>query len=160
MRFLVMLLLAASVVFADVGPAPDPPKVVVHMVKDGQPETSIESITYKCVIPYGGGAMMNEPRPVEFHCDGGTCTNDGSDWFYKFDPCFSFPRGEFTYSYNGKQMVSERFEFSDSFDKYELTIDAPSGHIDSKLGSSLPGCCGSGFMIGAILAGMAFVRKR
>ncbi|HSB46824.1 MAG TPA: hypothetical protein VLD37_02335 [Candidatus Bilamarchaeum sp.] len=159
MRLLLLaaILLAAPVVFADVGPSPEPPQVVVHMVKDGNPDSSVESITYNCMGETGDDGAVSQ-RQMDLGCSAGTCTN--SAWFYKFNPCFSFPGGTFSYEYGGERVESDSVGFNDSFNKYEITIDAPSGRVQSKLGSSLPGCCGSGFIIGAVLAGAAFARKR
>ncbi|MEW6723289.1 MAG: hypothetical protein AB1324_08550 [Candidatus Micrarchaeota archaeon] len=152
------LMLAAPLVFADVGPSPEPPKVVVNLVKDGAPAAGVESITYHCmgsVETPDAGAV--EPQPIELACTSGKCTNE-KGWYYKFNPCFSFPEGYFSYTLDGKEVTTESFSFDESYSSYEITIDAPSGNVTSKLGSSVPGC-GSAFVLAAALLGALFARR-
>ncbi|MFN7991491.1 MAG: hypothetical protein U0R44_05015 [Candidatus Micrarchaeia archaeon] len=147
--FLTMLL-AASAVFADVGPAPAAPAVVVHLENGGKPETSISEITYHCLGSDSDDEGAVTKRLALLSCSGGDCTNSG-EWFYKFNPCFKFPGGHFTYKYGSQLIRSVDFNFSGEFKNYELTVDAPSGQIPAKSGSSLPaGCPGAASIILAI----------
>jgi hypothetical protein len=154
MRFaLVALLLCVPFAFADAGPSPAPPKVIVHLVKNGQPEASVTEITYHCM----GTADTNtsnavEPYPVKFACSGGKCTNE--EWYYKFNPCFSFPEGYFSYVLDGKAVRTGTFNTTDKYDNYEMTIDAPTGQVTSSVGTS--GSCLPALLLPAILLGSVF----
>jgi hypothetical protein len=154
---LILALLVLPLAHADVGPSPAPPTVVVHLVKEGQPASSVAQITYHCM----GTDERNEtgavsPYPVNLSCSGGTCTND-QQWYYKFNPCFSFPRGYFTYEYDGKQIRSEDWDLNKSYEKYDITIDAPTGQISGNSGSS---CNLAGFVLATVAASaLAYSRK-
>ena len=157
MAFLV-LMLAAPLVFADVGPAPPPPKIVVNLVKDGAPASGVSSITYHCMgseeTPDAGAV---DPQPIDLACTGGKCTNDGG-WYYKFNPCFSFPEGHFSYVLEGQEVTTESVSFGESYTSYDITIDAASGDVTSQAGSSVPGC-GSAFVLAAALFRALFARR-
>ncbi len=153
------LALIAPSAFADVGPSPAPPTVMVHMVDNGQPDTSVSEITYHCMGDLTEDTGAVSQRAMKLACSGGNCTNSGG-WFYKFNPCFNFPGGFFTYEYSGGSGRSEDFNFSGNYTKYELTVDSKSGAISSKIGTSLPsGCCGSAFILAGIGVGALFMRR-
>ncbi len=158
--FIALCVLAAHVAFADVGPSPPAPTVMVHMVKDGQPDPSVDVITYHCMGDPSEDTGAVTQRAMDLSCSGGNCTNEGG-WFYKFNPCFNFPGGYFTYEYQGGRTRSGDFNFSGNYSKYELSVDSPTGHISSSFGSSLPsGCCGSALILGGIGAGAFFARRK
>jgi hypothetical protein len=154
------VMLASALSFADVGPSPSAPTVVVHMVSGGSPDASVDEITYHCMGDPTDDTGAVTQRAMAISCSEGNCTNEGGDWFYKFNPCFNFPGGYFTYDYGGQRVQTGGFNFSGNFTRYELTVDAPSGDISSSFGSSLPaGCCGSAFVLAAIGAGALFARR-
>lgn len=151
--------LCAPLVHADTGPSPPQPNVTVHMVAGGKPALTVSEITYDCMGETTDDHGAVTQRVMTLACAGGTCTNAGG-WFYKFNPCFGFPGGRFTYDYNGSSAVSEELNTTGNFTKYDITIDAPSGHVISSFGTSIPaGCCGSAFVLAAIAAGAVFVRR-
>ncbi|VVC04480.1 Uncharacterised protein [Candidatus Bilamarchaeum dharawalense] len=134
-----------SLVHADMGPGPSPPTVKIHMVRgDGTPETSITEITYHCMNTddTSGGAV--DPHVVVFGCTEGTCTNDGG-WYYKFNPCFSFPYGYFSYELDGVTKQTENFETNSSYNNFEMTFNAETGENQGTYSST--GCCATGFLL-------------
>ncbi|MFH1785470.1 MAG: hypothetical protein ABH842_03495 [Candidatus Micrarchaeota archaeon] len=145
-----------SLVHADIGPAPSPPAVKVYLVKtDGTPETSIMWITYHCMGVENADSSTMAIYPVNFSCVDGLCTND-DEWYYKFNPCFDFPQGYFSYELNGAQKRTENFETDSSYDNYELTFNVETG---KKTGSySTSGWCTTAFILLGIV-GMVLVRK-
>ncbi len=146
---LILLVTLISVSFADVGPSPPAPDVLIHMEKDGTAETSIVTLTYYCMGSTNASAQgAVSQRVSEFACTNGTCTPNG--WFYKFNPCYDFPSGYFSYDYNGINVSSASFSNSEKHGKYEMTIDAPSGKI-TKSDSSDPLVWTCGSSIFAIL---------
>ncbi len=154
------LAFAAPLAYADVGPTQPPPNVLVHMVKDGSPDASVSEITYHCMGDPSEDTGAVSQRAMSLSCSEGNCTNEGA-WFYKFNPCFDFPGGYFTYDYGGETIKSGSFNFTSNYTKYELTIDSPSGDIKSSFGSSLPaGCCGSAFILAGIGAGALLVGRK
>ena len=160
LRFaLVVLMFCVPFAFADVGPSPEHPQVVVHLVNDGAPESSVSEITYHCMNTTDTETSSAvEPYPVKLSCSGGNCTNSGS-WYYKFNPCFNFPEGYFSYEFGGRTVRTEGFNFSGDFKNYDITVDAPTGQISSKTGSS---CSMAGVLLSAILLGsaaLAYSRK-
>ncbi|MDD5339693.1 MAG: hypothetical protein PHV13_00405 [Candidatus ainarchaeum sp.] len=141
LALVVMLFLAAlPVAFADVGPSPQPPSVVIHLVKNNMPVTTVSEITYNCL----GSTDENvsnavAPVPIKLACTAGTCTNENG-WYYKFSPCFGFPGGYISYDLGHGKIRTGDFTYNESYQKYEMTIDAESGNITSRSGSSIPSC--------------------
>lgn len=149
LAFLIAILIL-PLAHADVGPSPAPPKVVVRIVEDGQPATSVTHVTYHC----RGTDERNEsgavsPHPINLTCSDGVCTNDGG-WYYKFNPCFGFPEGYFTYEHGGKEIRTETLDRNKSYENYDVTVDAPTGQITANRGSS---CSLTGFILPAIVLG-------
>lgn len=151
LRFVVVVLMfCVPFAFADVGPSPSPPQVTVHLVNAGAPETSISEITYHCMNTTDTDASSAvDPYPIRLSCSGGNCTNAGS-WYYKFNPCFDFPDGYFSYDFGGKSVRSEQLNMSGGLKNYDITVDAPTGQISSRVGIS---CGMPGAMLSAILLG-------
>lgn len=141
--------------FADVGPSPPAPEVVVHLVRGGAPVEDVTEMTYHCMgVEEGGDDGAVSPQTAKLACSGGTCTNSGG-WYYKFNPCFGFPSGHFSYDLGGKTVVTGTFNNTEAYSKYEMTVDADTGRITSTLGSTVPGCLGA-----ALLAGIALFAYR
>ncbi|MFH0884634.1 MAG: hypothetical protein V1861_02910 [Candidatus Micrarchaeota archaeon] len=155
LAFLIAIL-ALPLSFADVGPAPSPPTVVLHLMENGAPAVSVTQVTYHCMGVDTAEAGSVNPYPVDFPCDAGVCTNSGG-WYYKFNPCFSFPQGYFTYEYNGKQVRTEDWDMNQSYDKYDITIDAPTGQISGNVGSS---CNLAGFILAAVACSALALSRR
>lgn len=152
---LLLAILVLPLVHADVGPAPSPPKVTVHLVTNNQPETRVSAITYHCMgTDVTDPASPVEPHVVEFACSGGTCTND--EWYYKFSPCFGFPEGFFSYDYLGSEVRTETVGSNKSYEKYDITLDAPTGQVSGNTESS---CNLAGFILPAIM-GAALLSSR
>ncbi len=152
---LLAILSFASISFADVGPSPPSPEVIIHLTTNNAPETSITRLTYNCMggtDPSDNGAVS--ARVSEFDCVGGTCTKAG--WYYKLNPCYQFPSGQFTYMYGGIEIRTETFNNTEKHGKYEITIDAPSGRITKKDVSDPIEytCCTSVAMIPLLLLGI------
>ncbi len=149
-------ILAVPLSFADVGPAPAPPKVVLHLMDGGAPAASVSQVTYHCMNVESAEPGSVNPYPVDLPCNAGVCTNDGS-WYYKFNPCFGFPEGYLTYEYGGKQVRSEAVGSNKSYDKYDITIDAPTGQVSGNVQSS---CNLTGFILAAVAASaLAYSRR-
>ncbi len=158
--FVIALLALAALAFADVGPSPAPPSVMVHMESDGAPDASVSQITYHCMGDSSTDTGAVTQRAMALSCNGGNCTNSGG-WFYKFNPCFGVPGGYFTYDYQGSPVQSGDFSVSGNFSSYEMTVDSPSGEITNSSASNLPsGCCGSAFILAAIGAGALFAKRK
>ncbi len=153
---LLLALLVLPLAHADVGPSPAPPKVTVHLTEGGQFATSITQLTYHCL----GTDERNEsgavtPYPVNFSCSGGTCTND-QQWYYKFNPCFGFPDGYFTYQYGGSEVrtedLSALFGGSERKNTYYVEIEASTGQLKSGSVSDDGSCPLTMILLPAILA--------
>ena len=125
----------ASFCFADIGPSPTPPGVTVYLVKDGAPFTNITTITYHCMGQNSTDEGSVTKVLTNLDCNNGTCIIKG--WFYKFNPCFHFPSGFFSYDYEGKTMNSDSFNNTENAAKYEFTLDVSTGHL-TKLNKSTP----------------------
>ncbi len=157
---MILALLILPLCHADVGPSPTPPKIMVHLVSNGVPATGVSEITYHC-----NGTDVSEPAsPVEPHtialsCSAGTCTNDAG-WYYKFNPCFGFPAGHFTYVFDGKTVRSEEVSFKDTLTSYDITIDAPSGQVKSKMGTNVPTNCMPALVLPALLGAAFFLSRK
>jgi len=158
-RLFCILCLTIPLAFADVGPAPPAPQVTVYIVQNGQPETSVTSITYNCLGAETQKTGAVEPTPMTLDCSNGTCTN--SNWYYKLNPCYYFPWGHFSYEFNGKTIKTENMSFDEMYKFYTIVIDAPSGDIRSRLGSNAPlpsSCSLPSFILPALLL-VAFIRR-
>lgn len=153
---LAALILIVPMVFADVGPQMPHPTITVHLMKDGQPDGSIDQITYHCNKILTPGDDPMEANTAVLECSEGECTNDGG-WFYKHNPCYDAFSGYFTFTSEGVDVSSDVIRFSDSFSSYSVEIDSTSGNVGSKSGSNIPGCLGA-ILLPALL-GAAFLRK-
>lgn len=155
---LLALILVLPMAFADVGPSPAPPKVTVYLVKDGSPAAGVSEMTYHCTAgEVSETASAVEPYPINLTCSGGTCTNDNG-WYYKFNPCFSFPGGYFTYVFDGNNVQTENFSVGGCSSGCVVTVDAPTGQIESIRVSETPGICTPALVLGALL-GAALLRR-
>jgi len=153
---LILTLLALPLVHADVGPAPAAPNVTVHLMKDGQPAASVSEVTYHCMNVDSAEPGSVNPYPVDFPCSAGVCSNSGG-WYYKFNPCFGFPEGYLTYEYDGKQVRTETVGSNKSYDKYDITVDAPTGQVSGNVQSS---CNLAGFILPAIIMAALLMARR
>jgi hypothetical protein len=151
---LMFVLLALPLVYADVGPGPTQPEVIVHFVKGGVVETTVSNVTYNCMGNKTNATGAVSQTRIVLTCVGGTCDNNRS-WFYKFNPCFRFLPGTFSYEFNGKEMETEMFNTS-SYTKYEMTVEAETGKITSTTVTipQKPPTCLPGFLLLVILCGM------
>jgi len=153
-----LMLLALPLAFADVGPGPAAPTVTVHLVRNNASFTGISTITYHCMDSTGWNASSPvQPVPVNLSCSAGTCTNDAG-WYYKFNPCFSFPEGYFSYGIGGSEKRTDEFNVYDSSGSYDLTIDVDSGAITSGKGPPSPGCLPATAIL-AVLAAALLARR-
>jgi len=133
------LILAASLCHADIGPVPEHPSVFVNMRKNGSSDLRVTKITYHC---YGSGSTDTgsvTQRLADIPCAAGACSSGNSGWFYKFNPCYDFPEGYFSYELNGKEMKTDYFNNTQKYDSYAFIIDSESGKITSINGSAPPG---------------------
>jgi len=152
---LILALLIFPLAHADVGPAPAPPKVTVHLVDNGQPASNVSMVRYHCMDVESAEAGSVNPYPVDLPCAAGVCTNSGA-WYYKFNPCFGFPEGYLTYEYGGKHVRTESVGSNTSYDNIDITIDAPTGQVSGHANSS----CNLAGLILAAAACLAFVPTR
>jgi hypothetical protein len=129
---LAALILALPLAFADAGPSPPAPTLIVHMVKNGQPDSTVSEIVYHCSAITDPTDSPVGKNNATMPCRVGTCMNDG-DWFYKLNPCYDFPGGYFTFISGGSGISSQPVAFDRAYGKYEITIDPamPSGIGDS-----------------------------
>ena len=156
---MILVLLALPLCYADVGPAPNPPTVIVRLVSNGIPAAGVSEITYHCMgSDVSDPASAVEPYMTIWSCSAGTCTNEGS-YYYKFNPCFDFPGGHFSYEFDGKTVRSEDVKFNSEFTTYDITIDAASGQVKSKVGSNMPTGCLPAMVLPAFL-GAVFLLSR
>ena len=145
-----------SLVHADVGPSPSPPKITIHLVNEnGAPETSIDEIVYHCMSVETGEDNALAPTPMSFDCINGACTNDAG-WYYKFNPCFDFPSGYFSYELNGVPMKTATFTPTPAQSNYEITFNAKTGEKTGSSSSS--GCCVPAFILLG-LVGAVIIKK-
>lgn len=152
----VILGIFTGMVHADIGPSPPSPDITVYLVTGSVPESTITDITYHCELPGNGSSPIDE-RETIFLCESGTCLNNGG-WFYKFNPCFSFPAGYFSYEYKGTQMRTQTFVPEENKDSYSYTIDVEKGEITGQTSSKKDfGCWTSAILIG--LLGLAATRR-
>lgn len=157
---MVLVLLALPLCYADVGPAPAPPMVIVHLVTDSAPESGVSEITYHCMgSDTSDPSSAVEPHTVKLSCSEGKCTNEGS-WYYKFNPCFDFPGGYFSYEFNGKTVRTEDVEFKDAFTSYDITIDAASGQVKGKVGSNMPSGCMPALLLPTLFGAALFLSRK
>lgn len=153
---LVLALLVFPLAHADVGPSPAPPSVTVHLVDNGQPASTIPMVRYHCMGVESAEAGSVNPYPVDLPCAAGICTNSGA-WYYKFNPCFGFPEGYLTYEYDGKHVRTEGVGSNTSYDKVDITIDAPTGQVSGNSGSS---CNLAGFVLAALACSALALTRR
>jgi len=157
---LILALLALPLCYADVGPSPDPPDVVVHLVSDGAPASGVSEITYHCMgtnVTEPSNAV--EPYMMAWSCSGGTCTNEGAA-YYKFNPCFNFPGGYFSYEFDGKEVRSEDFDVGGCSSSCVITIDAASGQVESVRVSEIPSLCPPGLLLPLLLGAALFLSRK
>jgi hypothetical protein len=157
---MILVLLVLPLCYADVGPSPTPPKIAVHLVWNGAPASTVTEMTYHCM---GSGVSdptsAVEPHTTQLSCSGGTCTNSGG-WYYKFNPCFDFPEGYFSYEFEGNMVRTEEVKFKDTFTSYDITIDAESGQVSSKMGSNMPTSCMPALLLPALLGAALFLSRK
>ncbi len=143
----VLFLAALPLAFADVGPSPQAPKVTVHLVKNNAPVTTVSEIIYHCLGSTEENASSPvAPAPIKLECTAGTCTNEGG-WYYKFNPCFSFPGGYISYDLGQGEVKTRDFSFNQTYQNYDMTIDAESGNITSTSSFTPPSGCLPAFLL-------------
>ncbi len=164
MRFLLIVALAVFLIplaHADVGPSPQPPLVTVRMYTNGTPDARVTEITYHCMGSESSDDGAVTQRLMTIPCSDGVCSNNGTAWFYKFNPCFTFPPGYFSYEVDGSSVASESFNLSENQTAYDISIDSDTGVITSQFGSTLPsGCCLPGLVLPGIVAGAVFFGRK
>ena len=122
MKKIFLLLLLVGFLFADIGPSPSTPSIIVNITENGEPYLETFALTYVCAIPPDGGesSTMGE-REVIFLCEEGACSNNG-DWFYKLNPCFSDAEGYFKYEFKGKDYETAKFSIGSKTTWFELEL--------------------------------------
>lgn len=139
-----LILNFVGMVYADVGPSPEPPKVTVNLVSGNAPATDINEIVYHCYGESNSSDSVVSDRLVALPCNNGICKNSDS-WFYKLNPCFSFPYGYFSYQLNGIEKQTEIFNISEGQSTYDMTFDVQTGELKSSTYTS--GFCIAGFVL-------------
>lgn len=131
MKNILALLILASVLFADVGPAPVAPDITVVFLKDGNGYAGNISLEYICDEK---GQLASWGNTSAFSCTNGICRNDG--WsFYKLSRCYYPKYGHFEYAINGETKRSGTVAFEKE-GNYRVTIDATTGSVKETIYSS------------------------
>ncbi len=121
-QFIIVLLLLfafSALAFAD-APPPPPSNVIVHLVKNGIAENSIQQITYNCPENQSPDQGLNY-----LNCTAGTCTNTP----HYGSICAYFQSGYFSYTYLGQNQSSQSFNNSQIGFDYEYSLDVGNGKI-------------------------------
>ncbi len=147
-------MLFTTISFADVGPSPDPPSLVVTFTKNNQIYDGEINLNYVCnIAPTNDGSPVGE-REVVFSCTAGLCTNEY--WFYKFNPCFDSGDGYFKYQEAGKEYAqTEDISFGNNGARFEINLDT--GEIKQFPNDNGPDnltCCGTPALILLLLIGI------
>ncbi|MFH1221724.1 MAG: hypothetical protein V1492_01430 [Candidatus Micrarchaeota archaeon] len=149
---LVLLILVASVAFADVGPAPEKPEITVTFLKGEKSYISEISLVYHCLAPNEAASPVGD-RNATFSCSKGVCKN--SQWYYKFNPCFYPEDGYFIYTVGG---VENRVNGSGRFNatgEYNVIVNMDNNEITSTTHVN----CGPSLVLLAAIGVFAFLRK-
>lgn len=149
--------------FGNTGPstvAPYPPEVTAHMQVNGSPDARIMKITYHCEGSNSSATGADTQRMVDLPCSEGKCSNANIQWFYKYNPCFDFRSGFFSYELDGKEMQTRRVDFPQRGRYYDITIESDSGIVKSAIKYNKDYPCASAFLVPfVLLAAFAFKRK-
>ncbi len=153
-----LLLLLFGVLFADIGPSPEPPQVSIQLTEAGNPYSGSISISYVCSVPNENSdtGPMGQ-RAIELSCSNGICTNEG--WFYKLNPCFSGSQGYFSYEWKEDNMSTDDFALQSS-NEYGFELELS----DASLASRPPkkkeaGFCLAPGLLAIFLLGLVFTRS-
>ncbi|MEM4166228.1 MAG: hypothetical protein QW255_02605 [Candidatus Bilamarchaeaceae archaeon] len=93
MKKIFLFLLFFSLLFADIGPSPEKPRIKITFIKNGDPYIGDVSLVYICAEEGGSESSAIGTRQVQFSCNKGVCENE--EWFYKFNPCYYPKKGFF-----------------------------------------------------------------
>jgi len=158
--FAIILLLSLS--NADAGPSPPSPDVSVSMQNsDGTPDLTVTVITYHCMGSDSTDNGAVTQRLADLPCAGGKCRNNGA-WFYKFNPCYDFPEGYFSYERNGKEIKTDYFNNTRGASGYSMIVDSETGKIKGNNASNIPypiSCFFPSFVLSAVMAAAFIARK-
>ena len=170
--FFLFVLLVLPLVFANAAPGfnfgsgrpsqaiPYPPDVTVHMQVNGSPDIRITKITYHCEGSNNTATGAVTQRMIDLPCSNGKCSNTNNEWFYRFNPCFDFHSGFFSYGLDGKELRTKSVNFPERGKSYDITIESESGTVKSAKKSNNEYLCASAFLIPFIIfAAFASVRK-
>jgi len=130
-----LILLASSLAFADLGPGPMAPSIRVTLLENGQPYDGPMMLTFICPAPDASDSPVGQ-REMEFTCERKVCTN--GNWFYKFNPCFYPENGTFRYiltKTSGPVIASGSASFPASGD-YALVLDVGTNVLSQGNGPS------------------------
>jgi len=166
MRLFLLLsgvLLLMSIAHADIGPVPEHPSVFVNLQKSGSSDLRVTKITYHCYGSDSTDTGSVTQRLADIPCAAGTCSNGNGVWFYKFNPCYDFPEGFFSYELNGREIRTDYFNNTQKSDSYAFIIDSENGKITSYNGGTLPGpgpTCLPAFILPLSIAAALFASGR
>ena len=171
MRATVLLLICLfllPVAFADIFPRIysgepteynyNPPKVTVYFQKNGSPDLRVTEATYHCEGSNSTETGAATQRLMAFSCSQGRCSNENSGWFYKYNPCYSFLPGFFSYTLDGKEMRTTSFTTTSKWN-HDIVIDSESGEIRAVDNPPPPSPCALGYILPFIILA-AFVARR
>lgn|SRR3989338_5534690 len=158
---LIVAMFLMPLVFADVGPGPDPVSVVVKVVDNGAPYTGTVEMTYLCSA---ATARTTEPKnsvdpyDMKMTCEAGECVRGT---YYKFNDCF-YSNGRFELKADGKTLTSEEVSL-ETPGSYEFDMNVETGALtaapDKPQGLKDYFCIIPGVLM-ALLVGGAYVRSR
>jgi hypothetical protein len=131
--YLLIVCILASVIFADIGPGPEPVVIKLNLLENGKPYTGEATAIYQCSLATERGPPKGsvEPGDKQMECFEGKCNTAG--WYYKFNPCFH-SKGNFSVTANGKTIVSPEISLEDNT-YYVFDFDLATNQITKTDGS-------------------------
>jgi len=125
--YILILCILASVIFADVGPGPEPVVIKLNLLENGKPYIGDANATYLCSLATERGSPKGSVKPgdIEMECFEGKCNTAG--WYYKFNPCFH-SKGNFSVTAKGKTVVSPEISVEDKT-YYNFNFDLDTNQI-------------------------------
>jgi hypothetical protein len=154
---ILLALMMAGSVFADVGPGPAPPSLNIVLYKSGERYTGDATATYLCSAAKERGEPTGavSPGDMPLSCSGGVCTIQR--WYYKFNPCFA-SSGRVEIKTADGSAVSGEFSMQDGAG-YDYDMDVSTGALSGKGKTGGVPCLGVAAII-VIAGGALFLSSK